>query len=198
MQPDSPRLGRVLIAALAFFVFAGAGWYITYLRAENTRLATQQVTTQKPALARPLAPSDTSGGRSLSSEQRDAILNGLRSVVSMERPVWFTTAAGDPEATTFRMTLQTIFEEAGWTVRGNTTATFSIKPGLYLFSADEEPPEYVHTVVDAFEAAGLSVSAGRGYRSFYEERKRENPNWNGFDLKPDQSYVLVIGPKPRS
>lgn len=187
----------MLIAAAAFFVFAGLAWYMAYLRAENTRLAARPGDSRKAAERAP-AGAGTAGGRSLSAEQRDAILNGLRSLLSEERPVWFTTTPGDPEAAAFRMTLQTLFEEAGWTVRGNTTASFPIKPGLYLFSADEEPPEHVHAVVDAFEAAGLGVTTGRGYRRFYEERKRENPGWNGFEMKPDQSYVVVIGPKPRS
>jgi hypothetical protein len=51
-------------------------------------------------------------------------------------------------------------------------------------------------VGDALDAGGLSPTIGRGYRPFFEEKKKENPSWNGVSLAPDQSYVLVVGPKP--
>ena len=64
-----------------------------------------------------------------------------------------------------------------------------------MFSGDEEPPEYVQRVVDAFEGIGLIPMVGRGYREFYKEKKKENPNWQGFELTDDQAYVVVVGRK---
>jgi hypothetical protein len=59
--------------------------------------------------------------------------------------------------------------------------------------ADESPPSYVLTALDAFTAAGLEVSAGRDYRSFYASKKAENPNWRGFEMVPEQAYIVAVG-----
>jgi hypothetical protein len=126
------------------------------------------------------------------------MLAKLRATSGPERPIWFATYANNAEAATFRLALQTIFEEAGWEVRGNEQVNFQLKPGLYLMAADEEPPQYILDVGEALESAGLKTTIGRGYRSFYDEKKKENPAWNGVSLAPNQSYVLVVGPQPAS
>lgn len=199
MNDEGPRTGRLLIAAVLFLAFAGGAWYITYLQTQNAQLRGQppqdQSDSAAPAAA-PAAPAAVAGGRSLSGAQRDAMIAKLRSTAAPERPVWFATYAGSSEAATFRLALQTIFEEAGWEVRGNAQVNFQLKPGLYLMAADEEPPQYVFDAGEALDAAGLKTTIGRGYRAFYEEKKKENPNWNGVGLSPEQSYVLVVGPQP--
>jgi hypothetical protein len=107
--------------------------------------------------------------------------------------VWFAVVTSNPEAVTFQRTLQNVFEEAGWQIKSVAPVRFGLKPGVFVFSADEEPPEYVQQVLDAFEAAGIPVTAGRGYRAFYREKKAQNPSWVGFDMDADQTYVVVIG-----
>jgi hypothetical protein len=74
---------------------------------------------------------------------------------------------------------------------------FSMKPGLYLFAADEQPPEYVGTAQGALEAAGLTfVTVGTGYSAFVRQKKQENPSWVGIEMGPDVTYVIVVGRKP--
>jgi hypothetical protein len=197
-----PGPGRALLAAGLFLAFAGSAWYIAYLRAQNTQLRAQHGQS-KPAAALPAAPAakpkmDAGPDRTLSDTQREAMLTKLRETTSSERPVWFATWADNPESASFRMALQAVFEEAGWEVKGNEQVKFQLKPGLYMMAADEEPPQYILDVGDALEAAGITATIGRGYREFYEEKKKENPNWNGVTLLPEQTYVLVIGPKPPS
>ena len=46
-------------------------------------------------------------------------------------------------------------------------------------------------------ALGEKVTLGRGYREFYEEMKKKNPSYAGFDFKKDQENLVVIGPRPR-
>ncbi|HVM98064.1 MAG TPA: hypothetical protein VMT89_16840, partial [Candidatus Acidoferrales bacterium] len=71
------------------------------------------------------------------------------------------------------------------------------KPGIFIFSAEEDAPSYLSAVQEAFDAAGLSItSSGRGYREYYKQKKAENPSWIGFEMTEDQTYVVVIGRKP--
>ena len=147
-----------------------------------------------PAVAR--SESAVTAGRVLSAEQRKAMLEKLDSRGGATHTVWFATVLNNPEAVNFQKQIQSVFEEAGWKVGGNVGVTFSLKQGVFFFMADEEPPEYVQSVAAALEAAGIPNTAGRGYRQFYEDKRKENPNWHGFELKPEQDFILVIGRKP--
>ena len=71
------------------------------------------------------------------------------------------------------------------------------KPGIYFFIAEDEPPLYVIGALEALQQGGLSVTIGSGYRGFYEEKKADDPNFRGFPMTPEQTYLVVIGPKPR-
>ena len=64
--------------------------------------------------------------------------------------------------------------------------------------ADQEPPGYVAAAQAAFEAAGISVAGGTGYRGYYREMKEKDPNWSGFELADDQTFLVVVGRKPDS
>ena len=81
-------------------------------------------------------------------------------------------------------------------MRANVPVTFPVKSGIFLFMADEEPPPYVLRVSAAFEAAGIPTTGGRAYRTFYDQKKQEDPAWRGFDMAPEQTYVVVIGRRP--
>jgi hypothetical protein len=130
----------------------------------------------------------------ITPDQRAAMIERLGgSGVSQSHPVWFATMPNDPEAATYQRALQKVFEEAGWQVKGNKPLRFTIKPGIYVMAADEEEPEYVTMVQEAFDAAGIQVSSFRGYREFYDEKKKENPDWVGIEMGPDVTYVIAIG-----
>jgi hypothetical protein len=176
----------------------GAGAYIVHLRSENEHL---KDTGAKPA-ASAAAPAGAkvdvvaSAPRVLTPEQHKAMLEKLDSRGGTAHTVWFATVPNNPEAGNFLKQLQSVFEEAGWKVAPTTAVTFSLKPGVFFFMADEEPAEYVQTVAEALKAAGIEPTSGRGYRQFYEDKKKENPSWNGFELAADQDFILVIGRKP--
>jgi hypothetical protein len=74
-------------------------------------------------------------------------------------PVWFATSTSDPEAVAFQRALQSVFEEANWQVIDVSSIHFQAKPGIFMFAADEEPPDYVQKASDALDAAGPSGSA---------------------------------------
>ncbi len=64
--------------------------------------------------------------------------------------------------------------------------------------ADDEPAAHVATALTGLQATGLELSAGRGYRAFYETKKLEDPSFRGFELAPEQDFVIVVGPNPNS
>jgi hypothetical protein len=189
------RLGAIVV------VVAVIG-YVGYLQSEVARLESEaaQRGVQRAAPSAPPrpAPSVAAGPRTLSAEQREAMVQRLGGRgQSAGTPVWFATVPNNDEAATFQRALQSAFEEAGWTVRGNAPVRFAMKPGVYLFAADEEPPEYVATAQSALEAAGITfVAVGSGYREFSRQKKEENSAWVGIDMGPDVTYVIVVGRKP--
>lgn len=190
----------------AMVLVAAMGWYILEQRAELARLR-QQLQTRPGASTTALAPSavGTPPGavkdpapRVLTPEQREAMIRALGGPKSsLANPVWFATVPNDPGAAAFQKQLQSAFEEAGWIVKGNASVRFRMKPGVYIFAADEDPPAYVGMAQEALEAAGVEITqTGRGYREFYRQKKAENPNWIGFEMADDQTYVIAIGRKP--
>jgi hypothetical protein len=180
-------LGIVIVGVLV----VGAGAYIVHLRTENEQL---KLGGTKASAAR--GEASAPAARVLSAEQRQAMLEKLDSRGGTAHAVWFATVPNNPEAASFQKQIQGVFEEAGWTVAGNAPVTFSLKPGIFFFMAEEEPPDHIQSIAAAFDAAGIQITAGRGYRQFYQDKKKDNPNWNGFELKPDQDFILVIGRKP--
>jgi hypothetical protein len=206
MISDKPP--QLVYGALGVLLFAVAceGMYIAYLRGQLARggsAATTQTATLKAESTRPQAqatpvsnsppPPQVEGGRVITAEQKAAMLEKLGGTEMSSRPVWFATTMQDPESVAYQRQLQSVFEEAGWQVIGVSPIRFASKPGIFLFSGDEEPPDHVQSAVDALEAAQLAPMVGRGYREFYKEKKQENPSWNGFELSDEQTYVIVVG-----
>ena len=194
------RLGAV---ALAIAIV----WYISHLHSQIAQLQERHAKEGPPAAAerapaaaaRERAPAVAAGkARTLTPEQRDAMIERLGGRGSSQTyPVWFATVPNDSEAAAFQRALQSAFEEAGWQVHGNAPVRFAMKAGVYIFAADEEPPEYVSTVQEALEAAGITIAgAGRGYREFAKQKKEENPAWVGLELAPDETYIIAIGRRP--
>jgi hypothetical protein len=207
MISDKPP--ALVYGALGVLLFAVAceGMYIAYLRGQlakgGSTVALHKEASSSGVRSTPQAtpvsnsppPPQVEGGRVVTAEQKAAMLEKLGGTEMSTRPVWFATTMQDPESVAYQRALQAVFEEAGWQVIGVSPIRFASKPGIFLFSADEEPPDYVQTAVDALEAALLAPMVGRGYREFYKEKKKENPDWNGFELSDEQSYVIVVGRK---
>jgi len=195
---------RVAVRIAGLVLAIGVVWYITHLNAEIARMRAA-TPAGAPAAARPAAPPPAPGApaaapavpaapaaaRVLSAEQRQAMLEKLQA--NPGRPVWFATVPNNPEAATFQKQLQSIFEAAGWEIKGNSVVRFPMKAGVFIFAADEEPPDYLSSVNDAFEAGGLTVTSGRGYREFVKQKKEENKDWVGLELGPDDVFVIAVG-----
>ena len=178
----------------------GVVWYITHLNAEIARMraaapaapvAAPAAPPAAPPGAPPAAPAAPVAARAITAEQKAAMIEKLQ--LTPGAPVWFAVVPNNPEAANFQKQLQTVFEEAGWQVKGNTVVRFPMKPGVFVFAADEEPPDYLGSVNDALEAAGLTVTSGRGYREFVKQKKEENKDWVGLELGPEDTYVLAVG-----
>jgi hypothetical protein len=184
MSKVEARTPRSLAIALAA-ALAAVSAFAAHLASDNARL--------KRELEAHTAKEPPPAARRLSDEQRAAMRDRLAGETAPERAVWFATASGNSDASAFQVELESVFKEAGWRSAGNIQVRFPIKPGIYFFIADESPPAYVETSLAAFASAGVAVTEGRGYRAYYEEKKRESSTWNGFELKPDQTYVVVIG-----
>lgn len=191
---------RLAVRIAGLVLAIGVVWYITHLNAEiaRMRVAAPAAPAAAPAgqpasapAAPPPAPSAPVAARVITPEQKTAMLEKLGATPGA--PVWFAVVPNNPEAADFQKQLQKVFEEAGWQVKGNTVVRFPMKPGVFVFAADEEPPDYLSSVNDALEAAGLTVTSGRGYREFVRQKKEEKPDWVGLELGPEDSYVLAVG-----
>lgn len=189
----------VVPVVLAAALFA-AVMYIVRLRAEVNSL--RQGTAPVAARETPrdaAAPSAVSTEpRVLTAEQRSTMLELLNGESGSMKKVWFQVEQGRPEPVAFQKALADVFREAGWEVDTAGSGGMTFKPGISLLVADEEWPSYASTAYDALQRAGIDVKAARGYRSYYDEQKREKPNWQGPRLAPDQTYVIIVGPNPAS
>jgi len=146
-----------------------------------------------------IAPTATGGpARSLTDDQRQAMLDVLKADPGPERKIWFQVEQNRPEALAYQQTLEKVFKDAGWDVQTAGSGGMVFKPGVYLLVGDDEWPSYASTAYDALQKAGIDVKAARGYRAYYEEQKKEKPGWQGPKLAADQSYVVLIGPSPAS
>jgi hypothetical protein len=197
-------MGASTVALRLLAVAAGALaiWYIVDLNDKVTDLEAQVAAASKPAASQQaaagaarVADAAAAEPRTISIGQRAAMVETLSGGgTHAGSPVWFATVPNNPEATAFQQALQSIFEDAGWQVKGNSVVGFSMKPGVYVFAADTEPPDYVKSITESFDAAGIALaSTGYGYRDYYKERKAESPTWTGFDMAADQTVVVAIG-----
>jgi DSBA-like thioredoxin domain len=108
-------------------------------------------------------------------------------------PVWISAPQSDARAVVLAKDLADAFTKSGWRTRPIRLSAVRVKPGTYLFAADEEPPAYFETVHQALAEAGFSPSVATGYRKYYEERKRSDPKFAGFLFAPEQSFLVVVG-----
>ncbi len=144
--------------------------------------------------AAPAAPAAAAGGagRSLTPAQRTALFDTLRGAPP-GHAAWIAFDGRDDGARAFAGELAAAFAEAGWVVRANHEAPFALRPGVFVLAADEEPAPQVGIVTAALAAAGVRVSEASGYRAFAAERRAADPSWRGFELAPEQAFVIAVG-----
>jgi hypothetical protein len=169
--------------AVLFLVLAGC--------AGSDRTATSSTTTSTaaPAAAAP-------AGRQLTDTERAAMLQALAAEEGPVRKVWFAVPAGDAEAAALADAFAAVFKQAGWEPVTQRMTGIMLKPGLSILMAEEQPPSYATVAQQALESTGFEFKSGTGYRPYFEERHRADPNWPGIPLAPDQDFVVVVGPKP--
>ena len=147
----------------------------------------------------PPGPGDRprAASRNLTAAQRATMLDVLKGESGPVKKVWLLVEQSKAEHLAYESQIEEVFRAAGWDVVG-VDAGMTIKPGIFFLVADDEWPPYVTVVYNAFQRAGIDVKAAHGYRAYYEEQTKQNPNWRGAKLAADQTYVVVIGPNPSS
>jgi hypothetical protein len=111
-------------------------------------------------------------------------------------PAWIAAPKSDPRALTLAREISGAFTSAGWRTRPVRQTAVTPRPGTYLFAADEQPPAYVQTVAQALGEAGLEATLLTGYRTYYEEKKKADPKFQGYPFSPEQTFLVVIGRMP--
>lgn len=196
---------------LCLVLLGGAGLWITRLMLDNYALkvevatlksrASQPAAAPAPAAAAPAAaapaaaPSAT--GRQVIESARQMMVDALAAEEGAEKKLWMRVDPRDREASGFAGQIATVFRDQGWDVQVMDSEGLRFKPGLLmLVGAEDEPPSYVLNAQKAIEAIGQDVSTGRGYLSYYENKKKESPQWQGTRFLPGQTYVLLVGRQP--
>ncbi|MFN2377829.1 MAG: hypothetical protein ABR538_14940 [Candidatus Binatia bacterium] len=195
---------------IALVLLGGAAIFITRLLLENFQLQAElaslrshQVAAAKapppaaPAAAAPSAPAVNSSGRNVIESARQMMVDALAAEEGDEKKLWIRVDPRDREASGFASQIAKVFQDSGWDVKILDHEGMRFKAGLLLLVAsEEEPPSYVVSAQRAIEAIGQSVTTGRGYQSYYEAKKKEDPAWEGTKFLPDQTYVLLVGRQP--
>lgn len=208
-RSDARRGQAALWLVPVLLLVAVGAWYLANMVQENARLKSELAAkpggTAAPA-ARPAAPAAPAapvtssgpvvGGRSLDEDHQKAMRQVLEGEQGATKRAWIQVQAGDKEAAALGEQLSGVFKAAGWTVSSSLVTGMTLKPGIFMFEAEEASPDYVATARESLKAAGLEAMNAGGYRAFYEEKKQANPKWVGIELGADQEYAIVIGPKP--
>lgn len=193
---------------LCLVLLGGAGIWITRLMLDNYSLKVEVATlrSRQAQPARPAAPvapapapaaAPTGNGREVIESARQLMVDALAAVEGDEKKFWIRVDPRDREASAFAGQIATVFRDSGWDVQVLDNDGMRYKPGLLLLvGAEEEPPPYVPAAQKAIEAIGQDVSTGRGYLSYYENKKKESPDWQGARFLPGQTCLLLVGRKP--
>ncbi len=198
---------------LALVLLGGAGIVITRLMLDNyslkvevSNLRNKQAAQAKAPLPRPApvaaaAPSAAASGedRAVIESARQLMVDALSQETGTEKKFWLRVDPRDREASAFAGQIAAVFRDQGWDAKVLDSEGLRFKPGLLLLIGDEEePPSYVVNAQKALEAIGQEMTTGRGYRSYYETKKRETPEWPGTKFLPEQTFVLLVGRKPEA
>ena len=129
-------------------------------------------------------------------ETTRASLTRVLSTAPAGSPAWIAAPKSDAKAVMLAKEISGVFTSAGWKVRPVRQTAVTPKPGTYLFAADEEPPAYVTTVAQALGEAGMGATLLTGYRSYYDQKKKDDPKFQGYPFAPEQTFLVVVGRIP--
>ena len=149
----------------------------------------------KPAAA---AAKAAESKRAPDATERAAMIEILKPETAPNRTAWITYSAGDAEGKALAESIGGIFKESGWKVETTSLSGMRLKPGVMMLIADDEPSTWVQGAQEALGKSGLNANSASGYKSYYDEKKAENPSWPGVPLPKDAAYVIVVGPEPKS
>jgi len=196
---------------IALVLLGGAAIFITRLMLDNFQLkvelqtlkSRQESIAKAPppapvAAAAPVAASGAAGSRTVIESARQIMTDALSAEEGSEKILWIRVDPRDREASGFASQIASVFKDSGWDARVLDNQGLRFKPGLLLLvgGEEEEPASYIVNAQKAIEAIGEPVTTGRGYRTYYESKKRETPTWQGTEFLPEQTYVLLVGRKP--
>jgi protein-disulfide isomerase len=158
-------------------------------------VAPAEIAEAAPKAADPPARANVAADGTLDETTRASLERVLRTAPAGS-PAWIAAPKSDAKAVTLAKELSGAFTSAGWRVRPVRQTAVTSRPGTYVFVADEEPPAYVNTIAQALDEAGLTATLLTGYRSYYEEKRKADPKYQGYPLAPEQTFLLVIGRMP--
>jgi hypothetical protein len=197
-DPASSNWPRIALAVLVIALI-GAAAYIFHLQGRVAPRDQRAAAPARPADSAPAAGAaadrDAAAGGVLTPAQEQRMVTALSSVAETERRAWFQIQANNQTTAPVQAALQRVFEKAGWTTE-TVRAPYPLKSGIFILAGDETPPGSVDAVNGAFATAGIDVQYLTGYRAFFNDRKRNNPNWVGPELATDQPFIIVIGARP--
>ncbi len=111
-------------------------------------------------------------------------------------PAWIAASQLDPGSAARAEQLRVIFQRAGWDPQPVQTFRGTLRPGFFLFGADDSPPTYVTTLSNALRAVGMISNFSSGYRAYYRERLAADPNFVGFPMEANQTFIVAVGRTP--
>jgi hypothetical protein len=202
-------MNRSTSLVLSLVLLGGAAIFITRLMLDNYSLKVENASLRAkiaaparpaaapaPAAAAAPAPS-ASPARTIDEYARQSMILALGDETGAEKKLWIRVDPRDREASAFAGQISGVFKDQGWDVQVLDSEGLRFKPGLlFLVGSEDEPPSYVANAQKAIEAIGQDMTTGRGYLSYYESKKKEDPKWQGTSFLPGQTYVLLVGRKP--
>lgn len=191
---------------LALVLLGGAAILITRLMLDNFALKVEvaSLRAKQSAPVKPVAPAaavasapSAPSARVVDETARQMMIDALAAEEGTEKKIWLRVDPRDREASGFAGQIAAVFRDQGWDVRTLDNEGLRFKPGvLMLVGEEDEPPSYVTNAQKAIEAIGHEVTTGRGYKSYYESKKKESPDWQGTSFLPEQTFVVLIGRRP--
>ena len=203
-EPDSSKV-KVLAVLKGAKAFAEFKAEIDRLLEEAAKPQAQVAPTKSPApeqdalpgakAAAPQALSNPAANGKLDDTTR-ASLERILSTAPAGSPAWIAAPKSDSRAGALADELSGAFTRAGWRVRPVRRTALAFRPGMYVFAGEQEPPDYVRTVAHALSEAGFAPTYRTAYRSFYDDKKKADPAFQGFPFAPEQTFLVVVGRTP--